>query len=190
MVTTPALKPDPQRPWSIPASSRLDLRRQHLHHGAPLGTRRKRGARAQAVGSSRGGQTTKIHALTDLLGRPAMLHPTAGNVSEIEVIDDLLAQGRPIKRLIANKGYDADKLRKTLKAAGTTPIIPGHINRKRSIQNDGPALSRPLARRRRILQAEGLPSRRHPLRQAREELPLRRRPRNHRRNLDLIESGS
>lgn len=66
---------------------------------------------------------------------PIRRNPT-GNVSDIKAVDDLLAQGRPIKRLIADKGYDADRLRETLRAAGTTPIIPGRINRKRPIQYD------------------------------------------------------
>jgi hypothetical protein len=37
-------------------------------------------AKAQATGPSRG-QTTKIHAVTDLLGRPAVLPATVSNVS-------------------------------------------------------------------------------------------------------------
>ena len=39
--------------------------RQHPHQGAPLGSGRKRGAFGQAIGRSRGGRTTKLHALTD-----------------------------------------------------------------------------------------------------------------------------
>jgi hypothetical protein len=40
-------------------------------------------AKAQAIGPSRGGQTTKIHAVTDLLERPAILRLTPGNVADI-----------------------------------------------------------------------------------------------------------
>lgn len=36
------------------------------------------GAKAQAIGPSCGGQTTKVHILTDLLGRPAVIRLTAG----------------------------------------------------------------------------------------------------------------
>ena len=39
----------------------------HLDQGAPLGGGRKRGEKSQAIGRSRGGRTTKIHALTDPL---------------------------------------------------------------------------------------------------------------------------
>jgi transposase len=41
-----------------------------------------------------------------------------------------------LKRLIADRGYDANGLRRDLKAAGTKPIIPGRRNRKRPIRND------------------------------------------------------
>ena len=36
----------------------------------------KGGAKTQAIGPSRGGQTTKIHVLTDVLGRPAVIRLT------------------------------------------------------------------------------------------------------------------
>jgi len=74
--------------------------------------------------------------LTDLLGRPAVIRLTAGNVSDIRAVDELLAAAGPIRRLLADKGYDADRLRKTLRLAGTVPVIPGRINRKRMIQYD------------------------------------------------------
>jgi transposase len=61
---------------------------------------------------------------------------TAGNVSDIQAVDSLLMAAGPVRRLIADKGYDADRLRRTLKAAGTAPVIPGRINRKRPVQYD------------------------------------------------------
>jgi len=41
-----------------------------------------------------------------------------------------------MKRLIADRGYDANRLRATLRGQGTIPIIPGRRNRKRPIQYD------------------------------------------------------
>ena len=41
-----------------------------------------------------------------------------------------------MKRLIADKGYDADRLRSAIKRQGTIPVIPGRRNRKRPIQYD------------------------------------------------------
>ena len=41
-----------------------------------------------------------------------------------------------MKRLIADRGYDANRLRATLRDQGTIPVIPGRRNRKRPIQYD------------------------------------------------------
>ena len=45
------------------------------------------------------------------------------------------APGR-IRRLSADKGYDADWLRADLRNSGITPIIPGKRGRKRRIRHD------------------------------------------------------
>jgi transposase len=113
------------------------ISRRHLRQSAPLGARRQRGARAQSIGTSRGGPTTKIHVVADVLGRPAVIHLTPGNASDVTVAPEAVAAvpGR-LKRLVADRGYDADAFRRTLKARGTTPIIPGRRNRKRPIRHD------------------------------------------------------
>lgn len=116
--------------------SRNRADRQQLCEGAPVFRRRKRGARAQAIGTSRGGRTTKIHALVDLLGRPLRLVLTPGNTSDIKGADLLLGDTAGMKRLIADRGYDANRLRATLRDQGTIPVIPGRRNRKRPIQYD------------------------------------------------------
>ena len=41
-----------------------------------------------------------------------------------------------MKRLIADRGYDANRLRATLRDQGTVPVIPGRRNRKRPVQYD------------------------------------------------------
>lgn len=111
--------------------------RQHLCSRPPLGARRQRGAKAQAIGPSRGGQTTKVHVITDVLGRPAVIHLTPGNASDVKVAPDVLAAvpGR-LRRLVADRGYDADALRRALRAMRTIPIIPGRRCRKRAIRHD------------------------------------------------------
>ena len=119
------------RPARRSRHARLDLR-----EGAPLGPWRERGAKAQAIGVSRGGQTSKIHAVCDLLGRPVALALTAGHVSDIRAAELLTAEAIRFRRLVADKGYDADCFRRTLREAGTTPLIPGRSNRKRRIRHD------------------------------------------------------
>ena len=116
---------------------RASSTRQHLRARAPLGAWRKRGAKAQAIGRSRGGQTTKIHLLTDVLGRPAVIHLTPGNAADVTAAPDVLAAvpGR-LRRLVADRGYDADALRRGLRTKGTKPVIPGRRCRKRAIRYD------------------------------------------------------
>ena len=84
----------------------------------------------------RGGQTTKIHVLTDVLGRPAVIRLTPGNVSDIRVADDLIEAAGPVRRLIADRGYDANRLRHTLRSTGTIPVIPGRRSRRCPIRHD------------------------------------------------------
>jgi len=101
-------------------------------HGGKRG-----GAKNQAIGPSRGGPTTKIHVLSDVLGRPAVVHLTPGNASDVRTAPVVLAAapGR-IRRLLADKGYDADRLRAHLRASGVVPVIPGTRSRKRPIRHD------------------------------------------------------
>lgn len=75
--------------------------------------------------------------LVDVLGRPAVIHLTPGNASDVRVAPDVIAAApRPLKRLIADRGYDANHLRWNFKAACTTPVIPGTPSRKRPIRLD------------------------------------------------------
>jgi transposase len=110
--------------------------RQQLHQGPPLCRWRKRGARANAIGISRGGRTTKIHALVDVLGRPLRLVLTPGNTSDVKGADLLIGETIGMKRVIADRGYDANRIRAALREQGTIPVIPGRRNRKRPIQYD------------------------------------------------------
>jgi transposase len=125
-----------------PRRSRLGRRNRcfgfYLHQGSSFSPRRQRGAKAQAIGISRGGQTTKVHVITDVLGRPAVIHLTPGNASDVKAAPEVIAAapGR-LRRLVADRGYDADHLRRDLRSSGTTPVIPGRRTRKRQIRHDG-----------------------------------------------------
>jgi transposase len=96
----------------------------------------KGGRSAQAIGRSRGGWTTKIHALTDVIGRPYALMLTPGNVSDMKAAPALIERAGPMRYLLGDKGYDADRLRRLAREAGATPVIPGRRNRKRTIRYD------------------------------------------------------
>lgn len=90
-------------------------------------------AKNHAIGPSSGGQTTKIHALTDTLGRPNALVLTAGNVSDIGPAPALLAKAGLPRHLIVNKSYDADAVRQAARREGCVPVISGKSNLKRKI---------------------------------------------------------
>jgi transposase len=98
---------------------------------AQRGIQRKRGR-------SRGGWTTKVHALTDIIGRPYALMLTAGNASDIEAALALLQRAGRMRCLLAGKGggYDTGQLLRSLRDAGAVPVTPGRRNRKRTIRYD------------------------------------------------------
>ncbi|WP_148312102.1 IS5 family transposase [Bradyrhizobium japonicum] len=89
----------------------------------------KGGAQSQAIGRSRGGRTTKIHALSDPLCRPVVLHLTPGQDADIAAAPDVLALAPPMSVLLADKGYDGDKLRGAIIRRGAKPVIPNKSNR-------------------------------------------------------------
>ena len=62
------------------------------------------------MGRSRGGLTTKIHALTDARGLPLELVLTAGQAGDCPVAAQLLGHLRTDTVVLADKAYDADWL--------------------------------------------------------------------------------
>jgi transposase len=110
--------------------------RFHLHQSPALRLWWQGRQKKQAIGLSRGGQTTKVHALTDTVGRPFALILSPGNVSDVTVAPALLARAGGARYVLADKGYDADALRRTLRQAGAVPVIPGRRTRKRRIAYD------------------------------------------------------
>jgi len=77
----------------------------------------------QAIGRSRGGLTTKIHALVDALGNPARGRLTTGQVHDI-VEAEALIEGVPTEQVIADKGYDSKAFIDTIHARGAKANIP------------------------------------------------------------------
>ena len=104
---------------------------QHPHQGAPLGQRRKRGDFAQAIGRSRGGRTTN-HAITDELGRPLALCLTPGQAHDLTGVGQLLTRIPTPRRLLADRAYDAKRLRDWLAERGCEAVIPPNPTRNAS----------------------------------------------------------
>ena len=83
----------------------------------------------QAIGRSRGGRSTKIHALIDALGRPLAFLLTPGQAHDLIGADALLPQMRA-DLLIADRAFDADaRVLEPLAAAGKSAVIPPRANR-------------------------------------------------------------
>nr|WP_244639445.1 IS5 family transposase [Aureimonas endophytica] len=111
---------------TVPDELCLDSTHVKAHRSASGG---KGGVQPQAVGVSRGGRTTKIHCLADACGRIVALALTPGNIADITMALPLLEAMRPAQRLIADKAYDADKLRTWLIERQIEPVIPGRAAR-------------------------------------------------------------
>jgi transposase len=80
-----------------------------------------------AIGTSRGGKTTKIHMLCDSHGNPVFFEITEGQVHDMKMAEALLIHCQP-GSLINDKGYDSDSLRGSARAKGIFPIIPRREN--------------------------------------------------------------
>lgn len=98
--------------------------------GAPLGLGRKRGEQKQAIGRSRGGRNTKIHAVADAKGRLLSLVLTGGEAHDCPVAERLIRRSKPAIKLLGDKAYDSAPLRQWLEERGTKPVIPNKSNRK------------------------------------------------------------
>jgi putative transposase len=94
----------------------------------------KKGDVPRAIGRTRGGLNSKLHAVCDGEGRPVLMHLTAGQVSDYKGAEKLLADFPAAKHLLADRGYDADWFRDGLLDKGITPCIPPKKNRKRLIE--------------------------------------------------------
>ena len=85
--------------------------------------------RTEAIGRSRGGLTTRIHAVVDALGDPLAIRLTGGQAHDITQAEALLAEVEP-QALIADKGYDADGFIETLTVRRIEPVIPSKANNR------------------------------------------------------------
>lgn len=116
--------------------------RQHFHPGAPAGCDPKKGGRDHCLGRSRGGLTTKIHAVVDRQGLPVRLGLTAGQAHDAPAALTLLDRLDARTIVLADKAYDAGGIRDLIEGQGAVPNIP-KSNRKWK-----PCFSRTLYRER------------------------------------------
>jgi transposase len=96
-----------------------------VHQHAACIVRNKR----QSMGRSRGGLTSKIHALVDTNGLPVRLALTAGEAHDNRLAGKLLSRLKSRTMLLADRGYDADWIRALADERGVWANIPPRCNR-------------------------------------------------------------
>lgn len=112
-----SVKIDPDTEWHFVDAT---IVRVHQHgSGARTGVER-------AIGASRGGQTTKIHAMADGLGMPLRLILTGGQVHDSQPLEAVLGEDTP-EVVIADKAYDAAWIRALIEERGAKPVIPQRV---------------------------------------------------------------
>ncbi|WP_242053834.1 IS5 family transposase [Nostoc sp. FACHB-888] len=98
--------------------------RAHQHSAGAKG-----GSHTEAIGRSKGGLSTKIHAVVDALGNPLSFHLTPGQICDLDGADQLLPN-IVADTVLADKGYDADeRVIERLESLGKTAVIPPKRNR-------------------------------------------------------------
>jgi transposase len=103
--------------------------RQHIYPGAPAGCDGKKGIEI-IVSVAPGGLTTKIHAVVDGQGLPIRLSLTAGQSHDGQAADHLLKHVGAGTIVLADKAYDADRIRASLREKGAFANIPPKANRR------------------------------------------------------------
>ena len=79
---------------------------------------------------------TKLHAVTDSIGRPIRFFVTAGEISDYTGAGALMKDLPAADWLLGDRGYDADWFREALVSMGITPCIPGRKSRGKTIKYD------------------------------------------------------
>jgi transposase len=134
-------------------------------HGACI-TKNQR----QLMGRSRGGLTSKIHALVDSNGIPVRLALSPGEAHDNRLAGKLLSRLKSGSMLLADRGYDADWIRELAMKKGAWANIPPKSNRSDPICFS-PYLPRPQPGRTVLQSDQAMSSGRDALRQACRQLP-------------------
>lgn len=93
------------------------------------------------MGRSRGGLTTKIHALVDADGLPIALKLTEGQAHDGKSAEDMLGQMKAGQVLLADRAYDSDALRQSLADRGAWANVKP-LNHRTNIPPFSPFLYR------------------------------------------------
>lgn len=91
----------------------------------------------QAIGRSRGGLTTKVHAEVDEKGRPVKLLLSRGNLNDITLAPRLV-DGLTLAKcfVLADKGYDSSDFVQLIEDSGGSAVIPPRSNARNPREYD------------------------------------------------------
>ena len=81
------------------------------------------GKELQAIGYTRGGSNSKLHAVVDGKGRLVRATLTAGQVNDAKIGPEIIAGLRGV-RIVADKGYDSERMRQAARDSGSHSCIP------------------------------------------------------------------
>jgi transposase len=97
-----------------------------------ISRRSKRGQEGQALGRSRGGFTTKIHAKSDASGDIIAFDLIGGEAPDARHFDVLIDIGPDIRprAVICDKGYASKANREAARKRGGAPVIPRKANER------------------------------------------------------------
>lgn len=101
-------------------ASILDASIVRAHQDAAGGSA---GPTANAIGRSRGGFSTKLHAVVTLDAKPIEIRATPGQQHEATIAEDLLDFARG-HACLADGAYDADRIIAAARDRGLKPVIP------------------------------------------------------------------
>lgn len=87
-----------------------------------------KGKAFNAIGKTRGGWATKIHAVVDKRGRPLRIKITSGQRND-NLFAKILLGGRKSKYVIADTAYDTNAIRQFLKKRRERAAIPSYKRR-------------------------------------------------------------
>ena len=102
----------------------------------------------EAIGKSRAGNTSKIHLAVDAHGLPIEFEITGGQINDCTQAPALIAKLPEAETIVADKGYDSERVRQQVEQQGAKAVIP----RKRNSVKGNAYLDRGLYRNRHLVE--------------------------------------
>ena len=91
------------------------------------------GQASQAMGRTKGGLNTKIHAVINARSQAVVIALSGGNQADISLAEELTECLPENSTLIGDKAYDSSSLRQTAATKGINTCIPARSNRTTTV---------------------------------------------------------